>query len=159
MGDLLTANRGRFLDTLAEFELWPPQWFALQALDEPLRMGRLARILHCDSSNVTGITDRLEQRGLVERRPAPDDRRVKMLVLTPEGRRVRDRIRARLATPPSAIEGLSAADVFALLQRLYPGLQRYDAPLAYAVNARYVPPEHPVRGGDDVALIPPVSGG
>jgi|FaiFalDrversion3_1042247.scaffolds.fasta_scaffold02782_3 molybdopterin converting factor subunit 1 len=56
-------------------------------------------------------------------------------------------------------EGLTAADLFALLQQLYPGLQRYQAPLAYAINARYVPPEHPVREGDEVALIPPVSGG
>jgi molybdopterin converting factor subunit 1 len=56
-------------------------------------------------------------------------------------------------------EGLTAAEVFRLLQRLYPGLERYAAPLAYAVNARYVPPEHPVREGDEVAFIPPVSGG
>lgn len=56
-------------------------------------------------------------------------------------------------------EGLTAADVFRLLQGLYPGLASYDAPLAYAVNARYVSPEHPVREGDEVALIPPVSGG
>src|SRR6266511_814909 len=108
--ELMGANRGRFLAILGEFELWPPQWFALQALDEPLPMGKLAGMLHCDSSNVTGITDRLEQRGLVRRRAADYDRRVKLLELTAEGRRLRNRIAARLSVPPEPIAALPAAD-------------------------------------------------
>jgi DNA-binding MarR family transcriptional regulator len=112
--EVFAANRGRFVAVLGEFDLWPPQWFALQALDEPTPMGKLAGMLHCDSSNVTGITDRLEQRGLVERRPAADDRRVKLLVLTPEGRRVREQIQRRLSVPPEAITSLSRADQRAL---------------------------------------------
>src|SRR3954447_15204180 len=112
--EIFATNRGRFIAVLGEFDLWPPQWFALQALDEPTPMGKLAGMLHCDSSNITGITDRLEQRGLVQRRAAEHDRRVKLLVLTPAGRRLRDRISARLAVPPDAIAGLSAADKRAL---------------------------------------------
>src|SRR5215212_8170715 len=42
---------------------------------EPLPMRKLAQKLKCEPSNVTGIVDRLESRGLVERRPDPADRR------------------------------------------------------------------------------------
>src|SRR3954447_18010629 len=85
MSEVFGANRGRFIATLSEFDLWPRQWFALQALEEPTPMGKLADMLHCDSSNITGITDRLEQRGFVERKAAGHDRRVKLLVLTRKG--------------------------------------------------------------------------
>lgn len=56
-------------------------------------------------------------------------------------------------------EGLTAADVFAFLCRRYPGMEALKGSLMYAVNGEYVSPEHPVREGDEVALIPPVSGG
>lgn len=56
-------------------------------------------------------------------------------------------------------EGLTAADVYALLTRRYPALAGFENRLMYAVNAEYVSPDHPVRDGDEVALIPPVSGG
>ena len=114
MSKLFAANRGHFIAAVAEFGLWPPQFFALQQLDEPRPMGKLAELLHCDSSNVTGITDRLEERGLVRRESADYDRRVKLLVLTDEGLKVRKQIEARLAAPPDAIEALAAADKRAL---------------------------------------------
>ncbi|MEU7032814.1 MarR family transcriptional regulator [Streptomyces sp. NPDC046237] len=52
---------------------------------EPVPMRKIARKLQCEPSNVTGIVDRLESRGLVERRPDPADRRVKLAAPTPEG--------------------------------------------------------------------------
>lgn len=58
----------------------------LAALEEPLPMHRIADKLKSERSNVTGIIDRLEARGLVERRPAEHDRRVKNIVATDEGR-------------------------------------------------------------------------
>ena len=54
----------------------------LALLDEPRPMGELAQHMHCDNSNMTGIVDRLAERGLVERRPAEGDRRVKLVALT-----------------------------------------------------------------------------
>ncbi|MEE1939733.1 MarR family transcriptional regulator [Streptomyces sp. TRM 70361] len=62
----------------------------------PLPMRELARRLRCEPSNVTGIVDRLQDRGLVERRPDPDDRRVKLAAATAEGRRTAGRLRAAL---------------------------------------------------------------
>lgn len=70
-------------------ELTPPQMWALQHLDDPCHMGALGDRLGIDKSYVTAIADGLERAGLVERQPDPADRRVRNLVLTEEGRRVR----------------------------------------------------------------------
>ena len=82
MFELIHLSKRRFMAIASEFELSPPQVMALRQLDpdEPKPMSELALALRCDNSNVTGIVDRLEDRGLVERRPAEHDRRVKMLV-------------------------------------------------------------------------------
>lgn len=53
---------------------------------EPMPMRRIAQKLKCEPSNVTGIVDRLEARELVERRPDPADRRVKLAAVTERGR-------------------------------------------------------------------------
>lgn len=77
-----------FFQRSAEFDLSGQQAKAFHELRRPLSMGELAERLFCDASNVTGIVDRLESRGLVERQADPDDRRVRRLVLTGEGRRL-----------------------------------------------------------------------
>jgi DNA-binding MarR family transcriptional regulator len=102
--------RPRMLDIQAEYGLKPPQFFALDALDEPVPMSHIADMLRCDRSAVTWITDRLEERGYVERRADERDRRVKLLALTDEGRRVREEIRRRLAVPPEPVARLSRSD-------------------------------------------------
>ena len=107
--ELLFAERRRFLDTASEFELHPAQAGALMQLDRESGspMHEIAAHLACDSSNVTGIVDRLEARGLVRRRAGERDRRVKFIVATPLGLEVRDAMRARMARAPAAIERLS----------------------------------------------------
>ena len=79
MHELFHASRRRFLAIASEFELSPPQVRALGVLDpdRPVPMSDLAEALHCDNSNVTGIVDRLEKRGLIERRASEHDRRVR----------------------------------------------------------------------------------
>jgi DNA-binding MarR family transcriptional regulator len=76
----------------------------------PVPMSELADALHCDNSNVTGIVDRLEDRGLVERRSATHDRRVKMLAVTPRGAEVRERLAERLEQAPAPLARLSPED-------------------------------------------------
>ena len=73
-------------------------------------MGEMAEILHCDPSNVTGIVDALEERGLAIRTPSEQDRRVKLIALTAEGRRIHGRLSKAIETPPDWLVGLSAAD-------------------------------------------------
>lgn len=74
-------------------------------------MGELAQQMHCDNSNITGIVDRLEERGLVERHAAEGDRRVKLVALTEAGREIRDELTRRRAEPPPEMANLSAADL------------------------------------------------
>src|SRR3970282_1530602 len=56
-------------------------------------------------------------------------------------------------------EGLSVAEAFDALCRRFPEMADLAGSLMYAVNAEYVSPDHPLRAGDELALIPPVSGG
>ena len=114
IADVFGSQRRRFLAIAQEFDLAPQQMGALKHLAEPMPMSELAGALMCDSSNVTGIVDRLEDRGLVERRPAPGDRRVKLLVLTDEGQRVRGELVKRMSEPPPALAALSLKDQRAL---------------------------------------------
>ena len=81
-------------------------------------MGRLAEALACDASNVTGLVDRLESRGLVRRQPSPEDRRVKALELTPPGARLRSKVLERMAKPPGSLGRLSADEHRALVKIL-----------------------------------------
>lgn len=122
--ELFSLDRPRMLDVQAEYGLKPPQFFALNALDEPVPMSTVASTLRCDRSAVTWITDRLEERGYVERRSDERDRRVKLLALTDEGRRVREEIRSRLSTPPAALERLSKAEQRELRDLLRKALDR-----------------------------------
>jgi DNA-binding MarR family transcriptional regulator len=116
MRDIALINKARIFALAQEFDIAPMQVHALYTLEpgEEVPMSALAGTLRCDPSNVTGITDRLEARGLIERRSAAHDRRLKLLALTPEGEAVREQMREVLDTPPPAIESLSRADQQAL---------------------------------------------
>ena len=92
-----------------EFELSPVQCHVLHLIEpeRPLPMGRLAETLGCDASNVTGLVDRLEARGLIERRPSADDRRVKVIQLTPTGSRLRAQLLRRMTGGSCPLSRLS----------------------------------------------------
>lgn len=80
-------------------DLSPVQCHVLHLIEpgRPLPMSRLADTLSCDASNVTGLVDRLESRGLVRRQPSVEDRRVKVLQLTPAGSRLRTQLLRQMA--------------------------------------------------------------
>ncbi|MFE5328595.1 MarR family winged helix-turn-helix transcriptional regulator [Embleya sp. NPDC056575] len=82
---------------------------AVHELAEPLGMRELGRRMCCEPPNVTFVVDRLVERGLVERRPHPNDRRAKLIALTPEGAELRARLFAGLAVDPP-LSGLPDAD-------------------------------------------------
>jgi DNA-binding MarR family transcriptional regulator len=103
-------TRANFEEMCAEFGLTPVQARALWALEEPVPMRALAEELRCDPSNVTGLADRLEARGVVAREPAPEDRRVKRLVLTAEGERLRRELEAALLRTSPFMARLTAAE-------------------------------------------------
>jgi DNA-binding MarR family transcriptional regulator len=103
-----------FLAIARQLGLRPAAFGALRMLDQPRTMSEVADFLHCDNSNVTGLVDVLEERGLAIREPSAADRRVKLIALTAEGRRVRVRLMRAVEKPPAWIEALSEADRRAL---------------------------------------------
>ncbi len=113
---MFRTQRPRLLALCSEFDITPPQLMTLRGLssDAPVPMSEIARALACDASNVTGIVDRLEARGLVQRSSAAGDRRVRMLTLTPAGRAAREQLVRRMTRPPEPLAALSAADQRAL---------------------------------------------
>jgi DNA-binding MarR family transcriptional regulator len=117
---LFFAQRANLPPLAAELELSPAQCHVLHLIEpeRPIPMGELAETLACHASNVTGLVDRLESRGLVRRRPSAGDRRVKVLVLTPTGSRLRALLLDRMTTPPAALERLSLREQRALVRML-----------------------------------------
>jgi MarR family transcriptional regulator, organic hydroperoxide resistance regulator len=103
------AQRAHVPSAGGALDLSPAQCHVLHLIEpgRPLPMSRLAGTMSCDASNVTGLVDRLESRGLVERRPSSQDRRVKALQLTPAGRQVRSKLLAQMEKQSHPLSRLS----------------------------------------------------
>ncbi len=116
LGILFDERPPRMPSVAAEFDVSPMGLKMIHTLEPGagMPMSAVAERLLCDASNVTGMVDRLETRGLLERREDPRDRRVKLIALTDEGAAVRARMLERLYEPPEAIAGLPRADQRAL---------------------------------------------
>jgi DNA-binding MarR family transcriptional regulator len=111
MGELFFEHgRPRMMAAGQEFDLSPPQSIVVRLLDEARPMGELAQLMHCDNSNMTGIVDRLEERGLVRRTQAEGDRRIRLIALTDTGVELREELNRRMAEPPAALAELGEAD-------------------------------------------------
>ncbi len=97
----LTPNDARTLATIA-----------------PTAKGRSMRSLadewRCDASTVTWMVDRLEARGLAERRPHPSDRRSRLVALTPAGGKLWSQIERAVYRPPKGLLELSERDLRAM---------------------------------------------
>ena len=78
--------------------------------DDPPAMRDLASRMKCDASWVTALVDALEVPGYATRAVSPTDRRVKLVALTPKGEAAKERALEVLATPPKAMETLTAAE-------------------------------------------------
>ncbi len=85
---------------------------------EPLTMRALAEKLKADPPYATLIVNDLEERGLVERRPHPDDRRAKLVSLTRAGRAAVIKAEKILDEPPAALAALPADDLAAIMRIL-----------------------------------------
>ena len=117
---LFFSQRANLPPLAAELQLSPAQCHVLHLIEpgRPIPMGQLAETLACDASNVTGLVDRLESRGLVRRRASAEDRRVKVLDLTPKGSRLRALLLDRMTAPPATIRRLSVQEQRTLVRIL-----------------------------------------
>jgi DNA-binding MarR family transcriptional regulator len=107
---------------LAELELTEPLATALYRLDPdgpPPPMRTLAASLRCDPSTATFLVDRLEERGLVLRQASPSDRRIKIIALTPAGRKTRSRLVDGIAarSPLTRLTVAQQEQLFRLLKK------------------------------------------
>lgn len=103
----------RFPAVAARLNLAPKQMGVLWKLEPggAMPMRAIGESLHCDASYVTDLVDRLEERGLIERRPSPEDRRVTLISLTGDGERCRERALAMLYEPPEEFGALDEAEL------------------------------------------------
>lgn len=102
----------------AGFGVAPSDLVALFKLDGALPMKDLAQRMGCDASFVTAVADALERRGLARREPSEQDRRVKNLVLTPEGIAAKERLMRELAARMPWCVRLDAAERSCFLRLL-----------------------------------------
>ena len=116
MFDFLMRTAPDRTASLGRRGLTPNDARALASLD--LEKGRTMRSLaeawECDASNATWIVDRLERLHLAERRTVPHDRRVKLVVLTAKGAKIKAELLEEFLTPPPELLALDRADLDAL---------------------------------------------
>lgn len=103
--------RRRIQRIVAEHDLTPLLYGVLRELVEPMPMSSVAERMCVDASYLTGVADRLETLGLVERRPQATDRRVKQLVVTERGAAVRRAVEESISRGPGLFPELDDADV------------------------------------------------
>ena len=132
--------------SLGQRGLTPNDSRALMALrrEAGQTMGALAQQWECDPANATWVIDRLERLGYAARRPSPTDRRAKLVVLTPEGARVKAAITREFYTPPPALLGLAATQLEEL-GRLFRRLTSEAQPDGEHVRRRRRPRGHKSR--------------
>jgi MarR family transcriptional regulator, organic hydroperoxide resistance regulator len=123
--ELFHDHRRRFMSLAKEYGLTPQQNSTLYMLapGQRITMNELAEMLMCDASNVTGIVDKLEARGLARRGQA-EDRRVKVLTLTAAGEALRVEMLDRLLEPPPWLLDLSRDDQRTLRDLLRRAVER-----------------------------------
>jgi MarR family transcriptional regulator, organic hydroperoxide resistance regulator len=117
---VMQAIKQHVADLAVAFDLTLSQLDALKNLGAACSQRELAQCLHFDASNVTDIVDRLEERGLVQRTIDPNDRRVRRLVLTPEGEAVRAELfeHALAGAPVTALSPSEQRSLCALLGKI-----------------------------------------
>lgn len=97
--EFLALSKQQMFKIAAEYGLTATQAFILLLTPrrEHSTMHSFCELLGCDASNITGIVDGLERKGLLARTEHPTDRRIKTLRLLPKGDEVRSEILTRLS--------------------------------------------------------------
>lgn len=113
-------RRPRFPTVALDLDLAPKQLGLIVRLEpgeeKPMRV--LGESIFCDASYTTDLVDRLEARGLLERRSDPTDRRVKLIALTAAGERCRARALKLLYEPPAEFGELTDEELETLARLL-----------------------------------------
>ncbi len=103
------------------YVITPPQWGALSLLlaEDGMTIGTMSKKRAVDAPTATGIINRLEEHGLVQRRPDREDRRAVKIHLTEEGRDIAKTLAAPIADFDRRMKrGLSDGELDRLLAQL-----------------------------------------
>jgi len=119
--NLFLSRKQQVMQIATAHQLNPGAMNALLFLEpgQPCSMRTLAEAWKCDASNVTWLVDRLEERGLAERRPHPSDRRVRTVALTRKGTRMRAQIESKLFEAPATFQELTSEELETLSEILH----------------------------------------
>ena len=120
MLDTAMAQFGQASEVLQRLGLTPGHMKLMMQIEEGdgRPMGSLAHTFRCDASTMTWLVDKLEERGLVERRMLPSDRRVKAVALTPLGAKTKAELMERYYEPPSELLELDRTELEGLRDTL-----------------------------------------
>ena len=103
--------QAHFEAVAAAHDLTPIQAKVILSLGQPEPMRCLADELGCDPSNVTALVDKLEERGLLTREGAKEDRRVKVLAATTSGTKLREALSGDLFGSVPGLDALTPSQV------------------------------------------------
>jgi DNA-binding MarR family transcriptional regulator len=84
----------------------------------PMSMRELAGLLGMDPPNLTTVVDDLERSGLVERQAHPTDRRIRLVVATPDGAALAKQANEILGRPPGGLVELAPKELATLVRIL-----------------------------------------
>lgn len=120
MFDFLMQSSPQRLESLEKRGLTPNDSRALFTLEEgnDQPIGKLAGEWGCDPSTATWLVDRLERAGLVERVPSSEDRRKKLVRLTPKGVTTKKDLMEEYYRPPAELVVLAKSDLDELIRIL-----------------------------------------
>lgn len=104
----------------ADLGLAPHQGRALRIIgsEGPLRLSALAEQLHIAPRSATEVADALQERGLIERSPDPDDRRATLVSITPAGRDIAEQVATARRAQAEVFFGRLSAQDRVTLQRI-----------------------------------------
>lgn len=153
MGELITGMLSRAEQIAQRFGVPAFCLKALHAIDSSMAMRDLGKLMHCDPSFVTAIADLMEKRGLARREPSTADRRIKNLVLTPQGSELRDKVESEFLArmPWRVLDHEERTCLLALIRKMT------RAATDAATNG--TPTEGAVTEGAPSAPTPPTAGG
>ncbi len=105
---------------LAQFNITPVQFYVLSALwdNDKIKFKDLSLILDMDGSTLTGILDRMEKRGFIERRADPEDRRSVLVFLTDKSKEIGKEMILNAQGLDQELRGNISEDEFKLLLKL-----------------------------------------
>lgn len=116
----------RYSRPLKEFGITPMQFFILAMLskNEGCSQQRIADDSFCDKSTVVHLIDKLEEAGLVWRIPAPEDRRMRRLYLSPRAKEIYPEAWKRIADVDKELKEQFSQSDLSIFNKVLNELQR-----------------------------------